>query len=376
MWTNVTGQERVKKILKNIFQNGKLSHAYIFYGSEGVGKDAAAIEFAKLINCDNPVNGNEACDQCSSCIQIDNFKSPLFKFIIALPTGKNETDEESNPLEKLDKDDYAVYLEQIDLKINDKYHKIKLPRANDIRISSIRQIKKDIYLTGKSGKKKIFLISECDLMNQQSSNSILKILEEPPGDSLLILTTSRINSLLPTISGRCQKIKFDLISKTDIVNYIKEKKSGVDSFNADFFAELSEGSISKTNDILENNYLELREKVLDFLSSSMTGQYLKLGNDIDFIAAKKDKERIKKFLLLLALWFGDIINKSAGSESLIVNKDKIERIKNFESKFESRNFEIISLIEDAVNDIDSNIFPELLLFNLSYEIKSRIKAKS
>ena len=108
MWSNIIGQEKVKDILKNIFLSGKISHAYIFYGDEGVGKDAAAVEFAKLLNCDDPVNGNEACDKCKSCIEIDSFRSSLIKFVTALPSGKNESDDDKSPLEKLDKEDFAI----------------------------------------------------------------------------------------------------------------------------------------------------------------------------------------------------------------------------------------------------------------------------
>jgi DNA polymerase III subunit delta' len=376
MWKNITGQVRVKEILKNIFRSEKISHAYIFYGNDGVGKDAAAVEFAKLLNCENPADGTEACDKCRSCIEIDSFKSPLVKFITALPSGKNESDDDSNPLEKLEKEDFANYLAEIEAKTFDKYHKIFLPRANDIRIPSIRQIKREIYLTGKAGKKKVFIISNCDRMNPQSANSLLKILEEPPKDSVLILTTSKINSLLPTIVGRCQKIKFDSISRTDIIKYINGKDDKITRLNAEFFAGLSEGSIAKVNEILDYNYLELREKVLDLLTSLITNQYMKLGNDIDFIIGKKDKERIKQFLILLIIWFRDIINKTYGNEELIINKDKAERLSKFVSNFNSQNYKIINSIEEAIKDVESNIFPDLLLYNLSYKIKSYIQRKS
>lgn len=376
MWDkNIIGQERVKDILKNIFRNGKISHSYIFYGIEGAGKDAVAIEFAKLLNCDSPLNGNEACDICKSCIETDSFRFPLFKFITALPTGKSESDEDTNPLEKLENEDFEIYREELDFKVKDKYHKITIPRANEIRISSIRQIKKEIYFTGKSGKKKIFLISEADRMNQQSANSLLKILEEPPGDSVIILTTSRLNSLLPTITGRCQKIRFDIIGKSNIKKYIKKNFGNKTDAEAEFLAELSGGSITKCNDILEKNFIELREKVLDMLSSLLTNQYLKLSNDIDFIAGKKNKERVKQFLALLVIWFRDILNKSGGSDELIINKDKSDRISKFVANFDSRNYKIINAIEDAVKDVDSNIFPDLLLYNLVYKIKSCIQRR-
>lgn len=376
MWKNIIGQERVKEILKNIFQSGKISHAFIFYGINGVGKDAAAVEFAKLLNCDEPLNGNEACDICKSCLEINSFKSPLFKFIIALPSGKNDTDEDTNPLEKLEKEDFINYRAELESKISDKYYSISLTGANDIRIASIRQIKRDIYLTGKKGKKKIFVISDCEMMNPQSSNSLLKILEEPPKDSILILTTSRINSLLPTIAGRCQKIKFDSLSKGNIVKYINEKDESISKINADFFAELSDGSVSKCNEILNKNFLELREKVLDLLTSVLTNQHLKLGNDIDFIIGKKDKERVKQFLILLAIWFRDITNKFYGNDDLIINKDKTERMSKFVTNFDSQNYLIINSIEEAIKDIDSNIFLDLLLYNLTYKIKSYIQKKA
>ncbi len=376
MWSNIIGQGRVKEILKNVFQSGKVPHALIFYGMEGVGKDAAAVEFAKLLNCDDPVNGNEACDKCKSCIEIDSFRSSLVKFIIALPTGKNETDEDSSPLEKLEKEDYGNYLEEMDMKINDKYYKISMPRANDIRISSIRQIKREIYLTGKTGKKKVFIISNCDIMNPQSANSLLKILEEPPKDSILILTTSKINSLLPTIIGRCQNIKFNNLSREQIYEYIKSQDEKIRDSEAEFFAELSEGSITKCSNILNNNYLELRNKVLDLLSAVLTDQYLKIGNEIDFITGKKDKERVKQFLILLAVWFRDIISKKYGNDDLIINKDKSDRISKFVSNFDSENYKIINLIEEAIRDIESNVFLDLMLFNLAYKIKSNITRKS
>lgn len=375
MWNNISGQEKVKDILRNVYQSGKISHAYIFYGNEGIGKDAAAVEFAKLLNCDEPINGNEACDKCKNCIEIGSFKSSLFKFTAALPSGKNESDEDKSPLEKLEKEDYINYLNEIESKVTDKYHKIFLPKANDIRISSIRQIKREIYMTGKSGKKKVFVISKADLMNPQSSNSLLKILEEPPKDSILILTTSRLNSLLPTISGRCQKIKFNNLRKEEILNYIKSKEGRIKETEAEFFAVLSDGSITKCNEILGKNFLELRDRVLDFLSSALTNQHLKLGNDIDYIAGKKDKERVKQFLLLLIIWFRDIINKSYGNDELIIYKDKLERMNKFVLNFESQNYQIINSIEDAIKDIDSNIFLDLLLYNLSYKIKSLVQKR-
>ncbi|MEO8446085.1 MAG: hypothetical protein ABI528_01250 [bacterium] len=375
MWNNIIGQQRSVEILKNIFLSGKISHAYIFYGNEGTGKDAAAIEFAKLLNCDSPVNENEACDKCKYCLEIDSFKSPLFKYVIALPTGKSESDEDFNPLEKLEKEDFENYLNEIESKASDKYHKISLPRANEIRISSIRQMKRDIYLTGRTGKKKVFIISKADMMNAQSANSLLKILEEPPKDSVLILTASRIDSLLPTIIGRCQKIKFNQLTSDDFKFYFH--KHGINETDIDLYTALSEGSITKLNQVLGGNYLELRDKVIEVLRAVLSDNRLKLSNAIDGVVSKKDKERVKQFLLLMIIWFRDIIHKSNGNDEYIINQDseKTEILNKFIKKFDSENYKIINSIEDAYRDVDSNVFTDMMLLNLSNKIRSYIRNK-
>lgn len=375
MWDKVKGQQRVKEILKRIFESRKISHAFIFYGNEGVGKDATAIEFAKLLNCDNPVNVNEACDACKNCIETDAFRSQLMKYVIALPSGKNESDDDSNPLEKLDNEDFTNYLNEIECKKIDKYYNISLPRANDIRISSIRLIKKEIYMTGKSDKKKVFVISKCDRMNPNSANSLLKILEEPPKDSILILTTSKLSSLLPTISGRCQKIKFDNLSNEIIRKYILDSDDKIKPEEADFLSELSDGSITKCEEIINSNYLELRNSVLNLLSALLTDKYIKIGNEIDLVAGKKDKEKIKRFLSLLIVWFRDLIYISENSVINVMFKDKSDRLKKFAENFYSDNFKIISIIEDTIRDIDSNVIPDLLLFNLANNIRLHIRRK-
>ncbi|MEO6695081.1 MAG: hypothetical protein ABIO41_07745, partial [Ignavibacteria bacterium] len=138
----------------------------------------------------------------------------------------------------------------------------------------------------------------------------------------------------------------------------------------------SEGSITKCNEILDSNFMDLREKVIDLLTSVITDQQLKLGNDIDYVIGKKDKQRIKQFLLLLNIWFADINYRSTGNIELIINKDKIDRINKFVANFDSQNYKIINSIEEAIRDLDSNIFPDLLLYNLSFTIRSFIHRKA
>ncbi|MBI5404394.1 MAG: hypothetical protein HY959_13475 [Ignavibacteriae bacterium] len=373
MWSNIIGQERVKKILKNIYSSNKISHAYIFYGKEGTGKDATAIEFAKLINCENKTGESEACDICTSCRQISTLNSSMFKFITALPSGKKETSEDDNPVNTLRDDDYEIFLEEFGRKSKDNYYKISIPNANDIKISSIRQIKKEIYLTGERGKKKIFLISNSDQMNPQSSNAFLKILEEPPGDALIILTTSRLNAMLPTITGRCQKIRFDAIKKEDLTKFILNFRSELKLSDAELYADISDGSILKCKSIIDSYFLELREKMIEMLIALVTNKSITLSNIINEIVITKDKEKIRQFLLLIIIWFRDVILVSSGEKENIINKDKAERLEKFSKLYKTDNYKIINFVEDSYKELDQNLNIELLLMNLVFRIKSEFR---
>ncbi|HEX2788769.1 MAG TPA: AAA family ATPase [Ignavibacteria bacterium] len=372
MWNRIIGQERVKKIVNTVFKSEKIAHSYIFYGKEGVGKDAVALEFAKMLNCETPVNG-EACDKCKSCVQINNFNSPFVKFIMPLPTGGKDTDDDDS-VNDLKQEDYETLREEINNKIEDIYHKIRIPKANFIRINSIRDIKNSIYLS-EGNKKKVYIISDADMMNPQSANALLKILEEPPKNSILILTTSRLNSLLPTIIGRCQKIQFDDLSLDEIKKYIRSKDSSLSEKDLDMYAELSGGSIYNCNKILSGYFLEVKDKVLDYLMFLLSNKYLSLGNVIDNINDGKEKEKMKQFLLFLIYWFRDLALLNAGNEKMILNHDKLDRLKKFNENFKTNFFKVISEIEDTFRDIDLNINPELIFFKLSFRLKQNIVRK-
>jgi DNA polymerase-3 subunit delta' len=372
MWENIIGQTTVINTLKNITKNNKLAHAYIFFGPGGVGKDAVAIEFAKMVNCDNLPDDLNPCNTCRSCRPINSLSSPEFKFITALPTSENESDKSDSPVDKLSKDDYELYLGELAQKSSDPYYKISIPRANFIRIDSIRQIKKEVYLTGAKGKKKIFLISNCDTMSPVSANSLLKILEDPPGNSLMILTTSRLNSLPPTIIGRCQKIKFSYLTTEDLKFYMKNKYPELTKTEIEFYSRISEGSITKLREIISSDYIQIRDLMIEMLRSVATRKNVKLQKEIKIILEDKNKERIKQFLQMIQVWFRDVIYYSENVKDKIINSDQSETLDKFLRNIESDNHSVIRLIENSIELINMNINPESVLNKTMHDLQSKI----
>lgn len=372
MWKKIKGQRRVINILKNVYKSNRIPHSFIFHGIEGIGKDAVAIEFARLLNCDNPDAELGACEVCKSCKQMTQLNSMSFRFITPLPAPKRDDDEGES--QSFSESDLEILNAELKKKAADPYHKIDIPKANSIKIESIRQIKKEIYLTGETGKKKVYIISQADMMRREAANSFLKVLEEPPGDALIILTTAKINSLLPTIIGRCQKVKFDAIGSSDLKNYIYENHPDTPNEEINLLVNLSNGSLQTLKNILNCNFLELRDKAIDHLRAIVANKYLSISRIITSLVSTKDKELVRQYLYLMQLWFRDIIIKKSQNDDRLINRDKDENITNFVTRLNCDEYEIINLLEMFISDIDKNVNLELMLYNLSHRLKPMIKS--
>lgn len=375
MWDKILGQEIVKDTLRSLYRAGKLSHAYLFYGNDGVGKDAAAVELAKLLNCTNVKSGDEACDECDNCKKISGFRSEYFNLVCSIPTGRSdETD--SDPLEKLSAADFDAYMEQLGLKSQNPYYKINLQGANNIRINSIRNLTSKIYLSVPTGNIKVFLISEADKMRQEAANALLKILEEPPSKSLLILTTSKINALPQTITGRCQKIFFEPLSNEQIENKLKETTSFPEK-EISLASRISSGSYSRAQQLIEIGVNELRNNTINFLISILKNDYADAVLIARNITAKNDRDRTRYFLYILNTWFNDLLHvkyESASSGLSSANADLIDRLKKLTQNYPETNiYDIIMEIEEADRLITQNVQLTLILVNLVFKLKEMIK---
>jgi DNA polymerase-3 subunit delta' len=370
MWTNIIGQNQVIETLKTLYQSGRVSHAYLFYGQEGTGKDAAAIEFAKLLNCANRIN-NEACDNCSNCKNISSLRSDYFHFITALPSGRSEPNRTAS-LESLSASDYESYLEQLKLKCSDPYHRFRLPGANNIRIDSIRELINQIYLSAPVNGEtftKVFLISPAEKMRQEASNALLKVLEEPPKNAVIILTTSKPEMLPPTVAGRCQKIHFPPLSTDEIQEHLDGSEYAKEEIH--LAASFSQGSLSRAKELLESGVKESREAMLSFLIAVLRPDYAEVVRICRDESSHKDKDRIKFFLMLLSVWFRDLLwMKEAGASDNIVNKDIEARLERFITNYPNLDFyNIISSIEEAEKMIFENVQAQLVLIDLAFKLR-------
>ncbi|MFA6569868.1 MAG: DNA polymerase III subunit delta' C-terminal domain-containing protein [Bacteroidota bacterium] len=366
-WDRVIGQERIKKLLQKAVIDNRLAHAYCFIGSDGVGKDAVAIELAKILNCKSPViegDSIDSCGECSSCRQAAVLQHTNIQLVFSLPTGKKTDSKKDAPLESLSDEQMDDVIEQIAVKAENPYHKISVQDANTIKIAQVRELRKSLAMAGIQQGKRCLIMSRADEMTAEASNSLLKTLEEPHDNVLLIITTSRQESILPTILSRCQRIKFDPISESDIATAIKKMKYLTDT-EARLVAAFAQGSITRAWDFLDEDMKQAREDAVSLLRASLkkNNYRLEFSEMLESIIKGKDKKGIEVFLGILLLWFRDVVSYAKnGSEDFIINSDQTETIKKFAEGYSGKDLTaLIDEVEKSISQIRKNVNVQLIM---------------
>jgi len=367
IWPRVIGQQRVKATLLSALRTGRLAHAYLFYGGEGVGKDAMALELARVIHCER--GGEEACGACASCIHLNTLQHPDVYLVCPLPVGKGENADDS-PTAKLAEQEIDAIQEELREKGADPYHRITIPRAGIIKVNSIRAVRRESSMSTSDNRRKIFVISDADCMGEEAANTLLKTLEEPAGDTMLILTTAHRDALLPTILSRCQTVRFDRLTEHEIRTALVERK-GVDADRAELVARLADGSYTRALALLTEDVDQWRRDALAFVRSALANNVTTLLQAVEKVAELKDRELVNRFLILLLIWFRDALVLQHGG--VIINVDQQEDLKRFLAKFPDADLlHALADVEKAISLVDRNAYIKLVMVHLAIRLKADI----
>ena len=367
IWPRVIGQQRAKATLLSALRTNRLAHAYLFFGGEGVGKDAMALELARVMHCER--GGEEACGVCESCVHMDTLQHPYVRFVCALPVGRNEVADDS-PTAKLSDQEIGSIRQELAQKGADPYHRITIPRANIIKVTSIRAVRRESSMSTPGGRKNVFVISEADCMGDEAANTLLKTLEEPAGNTMLILTTAHRDALLPTILSRCQQIRFDRLTEQEVRAALVERK-GVDARQAELAARLADGSYTRAISLLTEDVDQWRRDALAFVRTALAGNVSSLLQAVDKVADLKDRELVTRFLVLLLMWFRDALVLRHGGE--IINVDQEEDLKRFAAKFPGADLlQALAHVEKAISLVERNVYIKLVIVNLAIRLKADI----
>ena len=354
----------------------KIGTAYLFSGQNGSAKEWLAIEFSKLLNCD--LNDFLSCNSCPSCMKFSKLQHENLNLIFPLPSmakSKNESD----PIKNLSKDDFDFVINAVEQKSKDPFHKINVPKARRITIDSIRFLRKSLYLKSQASGRKIVIIFDAHLLAEgggESANALLKMLEEPPGNTSLILVTSNKSKLPLTIISRCQQIDFPGLP-LDIARKLLEN-NGVENSKAMQLAFLSNGNIILAKDLLSR---DINEPLLE--SQQLIENLIKLDqkswrsqiNDFSMMAFRSPQEFIFR-INLIQMWINIAYKFKCGEELPMLISDFSDSFNEFNNQFPKANyFEINALLEESIEALSRNLYMPLFMLNMMITIQTLLKGK-
>lgn len=282
----VIGHRRVVDVLTRAHARGKIHHAYLFSGPEGVGKERVAFELFKMLNCRE--QAGDACDACPACRKL----------------ATDATDERAGSEEG-----GATFADLTILQ----------PRGSFIQVEQVRGATRRLAYRPVEGRWKCVLVRDAERLHDTAANALLKTLEEPSPDTMFVLVTAAPHLLLPTIQSRCQPVRFGPLAVDEIARYLTEH-AGVAPEDTLAVAALAEGSIGRALELVEHPVVRDREtwlRSLAKLADMPAHEVFQLSASMAGDRAAHDVH-----LGLLRGWLRDMLLLAAqGADATVVNRD-------------------------------------------------------
>ena len=356
-----------------LYENDKIPNAYIFFGDDGVGKEALSIELSGLLNCKRPTKDLNACGNCRSCIGVKTFQHEDIHYIHPMPKANSSKKTETiNPKTAKELDDNYKQ------KSKNPYHKIEIKNANTISINAIRSIKKKLFLSKSDENWSVVLIFNAEKLcvpKAEPANALLKILEEPPKQTLFILLTSKINLIIPTIQSRCQKIFFPNFKIEEMKKYIQEHQA-LPSLNESHL-QMSNGSISKLMKIINNDMID---KIQLLIKTFYTNDVNNFERTLSFFKKieLKNKNEMQHYFDCLITITKDLYLLSIDEKNSVTHYPFLSNIySEILTRFPVGDWIRISgLINQCIRDINRNVNLSLSIYNMLINVQHCLEGNS
>jgi DNA polymerase-3 subunit delta' len=308
-FTGILGQDNSIALLSRSLATGKIAHAYLFDGIEGCGKKMTALAVIEAVFC----GGSEGCGHCPSCHKVAALQHP-------------------------------------DL------HLVE-PDGAFIKIDQIRELQRELSFRPFEATKKACIIDGADRLNPAAGNALLKTLEEPPGNALLILITANPDGVLPTVLSRCQRLHFAALPEAAIESILRERGTAPEA--ARIVASLAGGSMGKAIEIGEESALIERKSFLEMVGTLSLGEITPLFAMAEELAG--DKEHTLELLGLLTTFLRDALLMRCG-DSRVVNTDLLSLVEREAAQFSGNEImERIGHVTETRAAISCNVNTRLAL---------------
>lgn len=310
-FTDIIGQEQLKEHLQNALRTNKVSHAYIINGERCAGKEFIAGIFAMALQCEK--GGPEPCQECHSCRQA---------------LSKNQPD----------------------------IIRVTHEKPNTIGVEDIRkQVGSDMGIKPYSSPRKIYIINEGEKMTVQAQNALLKTLEEPPAYGVILILTTNVNALLPTILSRCIVLNMKPVEDRLVKKYLMEEMC-IPDYKADICVAFARGNIGKAKLLASNEEFDnIREEAITLM------KYIGEMEINEIVAAIKKigeyKLEVSDYLDIISIWYRDVLLfKATNDANHLIFKEEIQYIKKVAGKSDYEGIEtILKALEKAKSRLNANV---------------------
>jgi len=324
---DIIGQDSMKEYFKNAIEQNKVSHAYIINGERSSGKEFIAHIFAMALQCENRGEGIEPCQECHSCKQA---------------LGNNQPD--------------IIHVTH--------------EKPNSIGVEDIRtQINNDVGIKPYSSARKIYIMNEGEKMTPQAMNALLKTLEEPPEYAVILILTTNVNALLPTILSRCVVLNMKPVPDKLVKKYLIDTYE-IPDYKAEVCVAFARGNLGKAKilassedfDHIKDEMITLMKYIDDMEVSEVIAAIKKIG---------EYKLDVNDYLDIISIWYRDVLLfKATNDVNHLIFKEEIQYIRKVADKSAYEGIEnIIHALEKAKSRLNANVNFDLTLEMLLLTIK-------
>lgn len=317
-------QPRVVKLLKNSIKKQRLAHAYIFEGAHGTGKMAVATALAKTFLCRNAEDGNP-CENCTNCKRITSGNHPDVHIIS--------------------------------------------PDGQSIKIDQIRGLQKEFAYSGMESSKKVYIVEHADKMTVQAANSLLKFLEEPSSDTIAILLTEQVHSLLDTIRSRAQTLSFSPLAPEGILQKLLEEE--IPKPIAALASSLTSDYAEALEICREEWFAQARAKVIQLTEElRLRPDYCLVVLQDQYLSFFKEKEQLRLALNLLLIWYRDLLSIHLSQSEKVVFFDQLQALEQQALQTsQKKTGEALQAILTAQARLRSNVSPLMVMEQLVLRLR-------
>ena len=286
-FSDIPGLEFVKKGLFSSIEKNHVAHAQLFTGNSGSANLALALGYSTLLNCENPTD-SDACGQCSSCQKAIKFIHPDIHYVYPVCS-----------IDKKEGISKSFLPEWRSFLLNNPYSSVENwgqtiggdNKQLNISREESRHIIKDLSLKAFEGKYKIMIIWRAEFLHPSAANGILKILEEPPENTIFLLVVNDREQLLTTILSRTQFVNIPAFSDSEISGYLMTKEN-LDPQKAKQIAHISSGDLNHSLHLIHNLQEDSHEMFYNWMKDCYSKDFTKLVEWADkFNALNKTEQR-------------------------------------------------------------------------------------